>query len=609
MKNLFTIALIAFFAEQSYSAQAWSYIGIPYPTDDVPTAIMPTLPSGPTAGSAWPYDPCTIENPVFNDGPNQYYVNSANGNDSTAGNSGRGSVANPRKTFPGSVSGNDFSLSAGMQVFVTDNSILWSTGSEEDRNIISGGTAANPCWIIGVDTDANVSTLPKFAMDKFFIDGEHLIIDGVEFERNGGMRIKFGHSGSGYNARFCTLRNSVVDGLGSAAKNAAIGGSGLDGNNRSEFIMIYNNTISELGDWDRQDSKGTDNHAIQMVSYTSHWWIIDNKIFHCEGDSVQVNTSGQSNADYDRRPHYIYIAGNHMYENYENAIDNKTCYHSIASENLIHSFYNDFKPANKTAFILANNSEGWLSSYQWAIFNTVYDSGTGIRSSADAAETVDDPLAAVPVQTSGHKNYIIGNLIYDCDYPIAIQGDGTSPNGAIERTWFEEIWVVGNTMHSRSGGVRLGSQNTAAGEPCQVNVIGNIVYNLGTDDEIDLGNSSTVTNTVNYNVIYRSNGSTSMKTNDFHINTGNMIDQNPIFSGLASYDFTLQSGSPAIIMPGLSTTPAPYITFETMYGIDISVDITGKERPNGSSWSAGAYQGEVDISVPPPPTSLTVSGN
>ena len=59
------------------------------------------------------------------------------------------------------------------------------------------------------------------------------------------------------------------------------------------------------------------------------------EVYHCEGDSVQVNTSGQRDANYASRPHYIYIAGNRFYENYENAIDNKNCFHTIQSQNLI----------------------------------------------------------------------------------------------------------------------------------------------------------------------------------------------------------------------------------------------------------------------------------
>jgi len=580
---------------------AWSYIGIPYVTDEVPNEIMPTLPNDPTGnGNRWPdYDPCTISVPtITGSDPNQYVVDSVSGNDGTAGNGGNGTISNPRQTLP-NLSVGTWTFASGTQVFLVAGSTFLS-GSDIILN--SSGTSLSPCWIVGVDASGNVlppqsALAPVFVGDKFFLGGTHIIIDAVKYSNTAKFRVKFGSSSSSLFFKYGTIRNCEFDGQGGSSATATLGGSGVDETDTTEFILIYNNEIHSLGDWNRQDANGTDKHGVQFTSYGRNIWIIDNEIYHCEGDSIQNSTSNYNDAIYTKRLHYVYCAGNLMYENYENAIDNKNVFHCISSQNTIHTFHNDFKPANNTAFILSNDAEGWLSSYEWAIANTIYDAGTGIKMAPTAAETVDDPLAAVPVQTSGQKSYAIGNLIYDVEKGIVADGRGVNPTGIMTRTWYEEIHSSLNTI---SCGIQQFDQvrgNNNLSEPGKIRIEGDLLYNNGSgtpDVDVNLLNKLGQTNELLYSLVDRAAGSgnADISSGNLDVNTGNILDSDPLFTNEAGDDYTTQSSSPARDVPGFSTTPEEVTLFNTLYGIDITVDLNGQTRPQGTLWDAGVYEGE-----------------
>ena len=568
------------------TAQEWSYIGIPYVTDNVPDEIMPDLPDPNTMVTGFPYDPCGLATPTFADGANQYYVDSQNGNDGTAGNSGRGSVANPRQSLP-DYTDSVWSLTAGRQVFITDNSTFFAGGT--DVRVESNGTSGSVCWIIGLGTQ------PVFGNDKFNLHGQHLIVDNINFtQSSGGCRIKVGNATGVSYISYFTLRNSTIDGEGHG-RNAAIGGGGIsDAYPRVEFICIYNNVIKELGQWNRQDKLGKDKHGIQPGGLSSYWWIIDNEIFHCEGDSIQINSSQKNDAVYANRPHYIWMAGNTMYENYENAIDNKNCYHAIASENLIWGFHNDFKGANNTSFILANDSEGTLSSLQWAINNTLYDVGQGFKVASTAAETLN---AGLDTQTLGQRTYILNNLIYDAGTGIEIDARSTTvetPGGDVD-TWAYESWIVNNTIVTTNRSIKQARTSNSALEPQTNYVEGNILYNTGTPDyDVVTNPLEGSTFSFKYNVAYNSGRNVVLGT--FDVDVGNTLNIDPSFVGLGSADYSLNTGSPAIDVSGF-TEPDPYQLFADLYGMDIRTDYVGFTRPDNTVWDAGAL--EYDSGNPP----------
>ena len=89
-------------------------IGIPDPSGTVPNAIMPSVPTANSQIAAFPYDPIEMPTPSWNDGSNQYYVNSSHPNCNDTANGGRGSPSTPRCTLRG-LSGSSWSLSAAQE--------------------------------------------------------------------------------------------------------------------------------------------------------------------------------------------------------------------------------------------------------------------------------------------------------------------------------------------------------------------------------------------------------------------------------------------------------------------------------------------------------------
>lgn len=560
--------------------QAWDYLGIPYVTDNVPGAIMPTLPTGAdTAG--WPYDPCTIATPTFVGGANQYYIDTENGDDSTAGNSGRGSVSSPRRSVP-NVSGEIWTLNEGDQIFITANSTLWSAAT--DRTITANGTSTNPCWIIGVGGK------PTYGGDKFFLNGQHILIDNLNFQAtDGATRIKFGESIGGP-VQYACMRHCKVEGLGTggSGKNTAIGGNG-NATTPSAFVVIYQCEIFNFGRWDRPNADGVDRHGIQPFAYAHYWWIIENEIYHMEGDSIQVGSSNFNNGDYAYRPHYIYIAGNDFYENYENSIDNKNCYHVIASQNNIHGFYNDYKSANNVAFILANDSEGWLASYQWAIFNNIWDSAVGIKVASNAAELLDG--STPPSQLVGQRAFVLGNRITDVNNGIILDARSTSPDGTNppSRTWAEEVFIEDNTFEVTGKSLRQDRVSLGTGQGATYKFAGNLVYstNAGGTTEVDMNNDGDNARIVINNLIYQTQGSVTLTTGSYSTFSGNVLNQDPLLASINGDDFRITEDSPAV---GISEESSTYALFLSMYGINIQVDYDENIRPRDGTWDAGAYE-------------------
>lgn len=581
MKSLILLLLSAAAA----FGQAWSYIGIPYPTDNVPGAIMPVLPTGADT-PGWPYDPCTIATPVFADGATQYYVDSVNGNNGTAGNSGRGSVALPRQTVPG-LSGSTWVLTAGMQVFITGNSTLW--GAQTDKNVQVSGTAADPCWIIGVGPGK-----PNFGGDEFFLSGQHLLMDNIRFQATDGKtRVKIGENvaqGGGGPMQYCTLRYCTMTGLGTSGsgENAVLAGKG-NITTPSAFVCIYRCEISNFGRWNRPDTNGVDRHGIQPLYYTRYWWIIENAVYHMEGDSVQLLTSGTTDGIYAKRPHYIYIAGNDFYENYEQSVDNKNSFHLIVSQNRCRYSRNPYLTKNNSC-ILINNDEGWLSDYQWIIFNHVDDSGKGIFYKGDAASQLS--ATTPPVQITGQKGYIIGNLITNCSLGIYFEGGDTSGLGGTNppaSTWTQGVSVVNNTIQTTGASISQLSIAGNAGHYATYEISGNLLYKATATPDIVMKTDSSSINTINVlrNLSYSPAGAvTFSSTGAYDSLLANLQSTNPLVANPPG-DMSLTVGSPAI---GANEESPVYQLFHDMYGIDIQKSFSGQPRPLGGTWDIGAFE-------------------
>ncbi len=531
-------------------SQAWAYPGIPYPTDNVPGAIMPTVPSGADTAS-FPYDPCTLAAPSHPanwpsaEQANYYYVDKYHGSATDTANS-YGYPNQPRLSIPSGAY-----QSSALYVEIHGNN--------------GGYTASSPDYDFGNITMsiAGASTIPVFwqGVDHPWVgswinvEGSNIIIDQIHFQNNDGSPLIAHYDISG---QYITIRNSEIRGTG----GAITGGTGqiitLNGSEAApcKFVVIYRCDIHDGGEWNVEHNK--DIHALRPAYWNRYIWFIENEVYHVQGDCCQTGNSSNGSSDPAQRSHYIYLGGNHLYEAFENALDNKNSFHVILSSNEINDFGQGIGPG--TAVIASNNDEGTYTGYHWQINNEIYNvTGGGIRHSGDQV---------------GEKTYSVGNWLHDCDDAIQLADhSGVRDN---------DEWVIHNTITD------CGDESLAfnRGNGTNLYIRANITYDspgAHIEDNNDFTNS-----TLTYHMSYNSDESaTNVNEADYDTANNNDIDTNPVFTAPGSGDFTLQAGSPAV--DAMATRDAIFADFEALYGISIAEDINGNPIP-ATNADLGAYQ-------------------
>ncbi|MFZ5471408.1 MAG: hypothetical protein ACOZIN_18450 [Myxococcota bacterium] len=508
---------------------AWRYPGVPYPTEPLPSGIMPALPV-PNSQPGWPYDPCTLAAPTPTAAANQYVV-SINGNDTTAGNSGRGTIAAPRRTIP------EGTFPAGTHIFVYGANSPYGTvdfNMGDASSMTFNCTAAQPCWWVGFNG-------PRVGRRIDLSGSDHVLFDGLKLVDIPGGGRPFGEMQIS-DSRYVTLRN--VELVGSGVNSA--GGSMIRISN-VEFLMTYKALLHEGGSWS-SNASGLDVHAWRPLYGNRYLWLIDSVIFHIQGDGVQTGNSNNQNAQ-SASSHYIFIAGNELYENYENALDNKNSYHVVFSSNRVHDFYAapGASAANGTAIILSNNAEGPWTGYHWALNNRIWRTALAIRDSG--SET-------------GEKNYAVGNVIWNATNAFIQQ------NNALNR----ESWFIHNSVSGSTVAVDMGQPGSNA----SLFVRRNVFHNAGT-----LDTQSGATSVLESNVLFNTTVAGSWDTN-----TANLTGD-PLLSDPANGNMVPQAGSSAIDAVGEDSV---FALFQSLYGLNVRQDLAWTTRPQGTAWDIGAIE-------------------
>jgi len=531
------------------SGNAWSYPGIPYPTENVPSAMMPTIPTGADL-AAFPYDPCTLQPPVAPSGwpssevANYYYVDRFHGSATDSSNL-YGYPDRPRSSIPSGASG-----SSAVYVEIHGNNSTFSPTSPDYDIGTTGmsmvGTPAQPVFWQGVDA--------PWLGDVFETTGQHIIIDSIHMQSTGSPLIP--HISVDAGTKYFTFRNGTLRGTGGAITGGTgqivtIGGSS---GNPTEFIVIYNSDVFGGGDWENEHDK--DIHGLRPLYYNRYNWFINNRIYHLQGDCCQTGNSSNSSTDPAQRSHYIYMAGNELYETFENALDNKNSYHVIFSSNEVYGF-GVHGPG--TAVIASNNDEGALTGYHWIINNEIYGStGGAIRYSGDQ---------------TGEKTYAVGNWIHDVDGGLRFSDHSGVRNN--------DEWAVHNTITNCTGG----AMESNRGDGQNLYISANITYDPG---GAHIETQDFVVSTLSYHMSYNSNSSaTGVSESNFDTAIGNQIDVDPVFTAPGSDNFSLQTGSPAI--GAIPIRDPLFDVFESMYGVSIATDIAGVAIPT-TNVTIGAYQ-------------------
>jgi len=581
-------------------------LGIPAPDGQVPADIMPTLPNSENQISAFPYDPISLETPSWVNGPKQYYVDSSINCDDT-NNSGRGSETSPRCTLPNVAKNGSWQLEAGSQVFIKGNGATYGNQGDIVEMRLEG-TAAEPVWVIGINDPSTPRWTNQPLMDyERFQSGPggtvtHTIFHNLHFHSDtDDFRGAFESSDGGDLHEYITLRHLSCSGSG--LKN--IGGVEskqsrrcfrvqASENNPIRFVFLYDLDIFGLGRWVDDFDTDKDMHGLQLQGPVYYYWLMNSRVYHNQGDSIQCSNSNIFDFKHSTRPHYVYIGGNEFYENYENGYDSKGCYHVIFSENYVHDFYNAIKPANSTAITTAQDGESYLGdNFAWFVNNRLENVGDAFFYKG----TEDDAFSSI-------LGNIAVNITGNAAFPI--EGRCTT-NGRMISTCGDGMFAALNTIDcgQNTAAVRAnrsgGSNDPAisdADKNAEISFIGNVFY-----DCTESPNDSTSTHgfehsnsnwilTYSYNVDYRtfSDAIALSKFNDTEI--GNLTNIDPLITNptndLSTGNYEIQPGSQARRL--ITTEPSVYSLFSDMYGLDIRKDLNGKTWKPGSVLTPGAYQ-------------------
>ncbi len=547
-------------------AQGFSYdppVGIPNPKDffdgfDPIESVCPDEPDN------WNQD---IEH--------WYYVNNQADNASDAGNGNR---VVPRRTIPTDLNPGDVVIIEG--------------GPYHERYAFDNirGTAANPVWIRGVDSNNKPVIMIQDDTDGKpdwdFSNCSYLILENLEF--NGSDRkpsTENVFAGAIYvneNSDHLVFRHIAVKdypqpaacNLGRAAISVQFSSSWSSGE-VNQYHVFYDVRIENYQtNWPPPCEDGS--QGIVLIDGVDHIWILDSYFYHLAEDGIHIiGLHGRHDVDEKRGPHdglpnYIYIGSNEFYSLGENAVDVKESNHVIISHNKMHHFRHtrDYGwPAGYGAAgnAIAINDEGSQNaggdesaSNVWIIFNEIYDAVIGAF-----------------VQ-SGNPTFFIGNIIYDLVESSYTTSSGIWISKVNSTLPSAKVYIVNNTLYDIPYGVLI----TNTFDHFSAN---NIVSEISSSDGyhyrcINVRGVNSMKNEVFYD---SENVRLSLNSCE------NCIEQDPLFVNAQTHDFRLNSHSPCVDN-GVSSLV--YDIFKNYYNINIRKDINNVVRPQNDVWDIGAYE-------------------
>jgi hypothetical protein len=592
VKSLQYIFAAVLFSAANFAHSALP-VGIPDPSDSVPAAIMPSLPSSNDTVSGFPYDPINISTPEWSGAANQYYIDSSASNCDDSANSGRGNKTTPRCTLPG-LGSTSWTLNAGDQLFIAGDGARYGN-AQDVLTADMMGTASDPIWIVGVG-----STLPELNFSRFFWrQGRHVFFDSVHFRNtNDDFRMVWGDAtGPVEYFTFRHLSCSGSEGTHSEASRRCFNLGGTS-SNINKYVVFYDVDIWGIGRWQDDRTTSRDLLGIQLQKWSRYVWVLNSRIRHIQGDSIMCGNSNWWDYNRQSRPHYVYIGGNEFYENYENAYDQKGCYHVVYSENHVHDYYNSRKPANSTAIVTEQDSEGDVGGrFTWFINNLVEDAGTGFGSRA----TTDDAYI-----------YLIGNRVVNMDDAALAFTQRCYSGGSAGTTCPMGLTFAHNTVDCNLNGTAITNVQNPNGSDQTVEIDGNIFYNCRDGSQGSPHNWESYSEEPLYlsyvnNVDYRtSGGSISIDTRRFDVFEGNEVNKAVLMS-VVNDSYELLSGSSAASL--VKQQNSAFDLFESMYGLSIRKDYAGNTWGRSDSINAGAFQGGIASSggtLAPPAAPLLI---
>jgi hypothetical protein len=549
---LFSIIFLSgFFVSSQIVFSAWTpIVGIPEP----PFGINEVAPSLPTE---WTSDTAGF-----------YFVQ-------TGGtNSGNGYPGSPRGSMPSSP---------------PPGSVICLNGTISQAPTIGyNGTAESPIFIRSYNNDARAIITAKW----IFYNAAYVIFEDINAEWIGNGKIEV------YTTHHLSIRNNNLEGDSIATGGIILQGAYLTGFNQQHHIIINNNVISEAGNWqvdEDQDAHGVTSDAL----YIEEVWITNNTFFHMSGDAVQIGKIAYNPVNSTRR---YYVGANVAYETKQVAFWTKGAGDVIFSSNIAHDLRDDNPSGASAGLGLQVGPE-----YVWFINNIVYSCIGGIVTGARSGGV-------------GENTYVLGNLFYnihDTGNKRTDWNNPEQPDGAcFMNRGTPNLYFYNNTCDDYDSGFQLGINSVTALSKLSNNILTSRNTAKSGHSLLAYEGSKTLLELKN-NIIQ---GATARIGNSIYptilaletaigANATNNIDDSPDYVNATGNDFRLQIGSPAI-NTGIEIPSEVYATFQERYGLDISKDINGVNRPQGSAWDIGAFEYSEstlpDTTAPSSPTNLSV---
>jgi len=501
---------------------------------------------------------------------NCYYVDRTHGSATDTANT-NGYPNQPRLTIPTSLStiGTAFLVKVAGSGYSISSSPTWTYT----------GTSDAPIYIVGD------GTFPDFdggaSKRTITLSGAYTALIGLEW-------VNVGFS-------FGTNASHVAISYNHFYGNTGSGGSTIGWGTDTTDTVVYRNYGHDNGPTIPLVSEA-DNHFAKpstSATNTTRLWYLANHVHDNSGDGFQCG-SDPADADVAGWPSFIYLGGNVLHHNGENAIDIKACKDVIISENDMYDYRDSYAPGDPGACLVVHGLDstpvgsdpdsGTGALRTWVIFNRMHDCRIGIAS-------------------TGQKDLrVLGNLFYG----ITVDSDqlGTYTYTAGSNTG-------GSAMHSRANATSpvfqhntvYNSNNGFNCETSQTCVIRDNIFAVATGASAALGwestsnGSSVVSNNLvsyggngmqfgNFATTYHATLSAFNAAGGSTVDCSNCVEDNPAFTNAAAGTFTIGAASPANDAGSDVTTY--YDEFTTLYGLSIYTDMAGTSRSGAAS--IGAYE-------------------
>ena len=477
-----------------------------------------------------------------------HYIDSTDAN-STDSSNPYGTKAKPRKTIPrytnAPIAGSIVEIHA-----TTTNTSSWGL-------CVGGvGTTDMPIFYRGVG-EPNVGASLHIG---YYDTAQYIIVEGI-LCRGGSISSARADWYGDFDNNHIAIRNCDI-GECDTLVGAGMAINGYNGN-WLESVVIYNNEIHDFGPWDTNEGD-PDNHGIGVNKYVRYLWILDNTMYHCAGNAVQVTGNGP--LDDETLCHHIYLGGNT-----NNGLPNLQCFIAIKSAMDVIVSQNHIwgQGGYRT-----NSGLGYQYGPErvWLLFNTIHDLNGGIGCGSDS------------VANPGLEHYIIGNLIYNIVQKEGAEWNGNSwSNAGMMISSGVNRYIIGNTIYNATAGIYSPGGGTFH---IYNNIISNVTHENGKHLLITSGTSEI---SVQNNIFYQPGADVAL---DWHSAVGDVaefesesggsasgnVELDPLFVDAAKCNFNLQETSPVKNLETSEQVQAVYERFLQLYGIDLAADIDGVPR-------------------------------